>query len=231
MNWYERARKGKDSSEEQGRPRVGDPFLPLSGVLHTHTHTHTRTHKQALWNAEDTCPDMKWLLTVFLSLELKTFPCPRPSVWERRLRAESDIPDSGSDSEMETVTVKPDHHYCVAPETGLRASGLTDDNEALPQKIRELQRQVEVLQLRQRFGTKRLVGLDADVHFYTRFASYSHFLAFWRLIEPAVNSKMMRITSAKTASASTLTQQLYSNGHSVISCVIITNVLVSVLGG
>ena len=129
-------------------------------------------------------------------------PVPRPSVWlsttctqtqglainylypdpvfGNGVRRLSDIPDSGSDSdEMETVTVEPDQDYCVAPGMGVKANVLTDENEALRQKMRELQHQFEVLQLRQRFGTQRLVGSDADVRFYTRFAFYSHFLAFF----------------------------------------------------
>ncbi|CAL8402569.1 unnamed protein product [Gadus morhua 'NCC'] len=60
--------------------------------------------------------------------------------------------------------------------------------------IRKLQQQLELLELRQRFGIERL-------RFYTRFASYICFLAFWRSIEPAVTHKMIR-KSAKTASAS-----------------------------
>ena len=76
-------------------------------------------------------------------------------VFGNGVRRLSDIPDSGSDSEMETVTVEPDQDYCVAPEMGVKANVLTDENEALRQKMRELQHQFEVLQLRQRFGTQR----------------------------------------------------------------------------
>ena len=46
---------------------------------------------------------------------------------------------TGSDSEMEVVTVAPDHDYSVIPETGERASVLTEENEALRLQIRELQ--------------------------------------------------------------------------------------------
>ena len=66
---------------------------------------------------------------------------------------------------MEVVTVAPDHDYCVIPETGERASVLTEENEALRLQIRELQHQVEVLQLRQRFGIERLVGSDCGHSF------------------------------------------------------------------
>lgn len=134
-------------------------------------------------------------------------PAPRPSVWDRRPRVEIPAPESESDAEMEMETdiAERDHDYCLVPETGARASDLSDENEALRLKIRELQQQVEALQLRQRFGIERLSGSDEDVRFYTRFASYKHFQAFWRLIEPAVTHKMVRITSAKTAAARSLT--------------------------
>ena len=96
----------------------------------------------------------------------------------------------------------PDHDYCVVPKTGARASNLADENEALRWQIRELQQQLEVLKLRQRFGIERLSASDEDVRFYTRFASYRSFMAFWRLIEPAVIHKMVPLASTKTASAS-----------------------------
>ena len=99
--------------------------------------------------------------------------------------------------------VAPDHDYCVVSETGVRATAdLVDANKALHQRIRELQLQVEGLQLRQRFGINRVMGSDDDVRFYTRFASRKYFMAFWALVENAVNNKMVRITSAKTASES-----------------------------
>ena len=93
----------------------------------------------------------------------------------------------------------PEHYYCVVPKTGVRASNLADENEALRCQIRELQQQLEVLKLCQRFGIERLSASDEDVRFYTRFASYRSFIAFWKLIEPAVIHKMVRITSTKTA--------------------------------
>uniref|UniRef100_A0A672FA09 THAP-type domain-containing protein n=1 Tax=Salarias fasciatus TaxID=181472 RepID=A0A672FA09_SALFA len=122
-------------------------------------------------------------------------PAPRPSVCDRRPRVESPTPQSDSDAEMETEAENRseagiDHDYCLVPETAARTSDLADENEALLEKIGELQQQLEALQLRQRFGIERLSGSDEDVRFYTRVASYRHFLAFWRLIEPAVTHKM-----------------------------------------
>ena len=130
---------------------------------------------------------MEWLQT--------TYP---QTVWERRPRAESPAPESDSDSEMVTE-MAPDHDYCVVHKTGARASNLADENETLHCQIRELQ---QVLKLRQRFGIERLSASDEDVRFYTKFASYRSFMAFWILIEPAVIHKMVRITSTKTASGS-----------------------------
>ncbi|XP_041953724.1 uncharacterized protein LOC121713279 [Alosa sapidissima] len=144
----------------------------------------------------------KGAVPVYFSWNGYELPAPRPSVWERRPRAESPAPESDSDSEMETEIAPPDHDYSVVPQTGARASNLADENKALRRQVRELQQQLEVLKLRQRFGIERLSGSDEDVRFYTRFASYRSFMVFWNLIEPAVTHKMVHITSAKTASAS-----------------------------
>ncbi|XP_063734613.1 uncharacterized protein LOC134861367 [Eleginops maclovinus] len=126
---------------------------------------------------------------------------PRPSVWERRPRPDVESPDV-SDNEMEIAAVATDHDYSVLPQTVIRASDLVEDKEALRRRILELEQQIEGLHLRQRFGLHRLTASDDSIRFYTRFASYQHFQAFWRLVEPAVKSKMVRITSSKTASNS-----------------------------
>ena len=63
-------------------------------------------------------------------------------------------PEPDSDSEMETE-MAPDHDYCVVPQTGARASNLAEENKALCRQIRELQQQLELLNLRQRFGIDR----------------------------------------------------------------------------
>lgn len=136
-------------------------------------------------------------------------PPPRPSVWERRPRPES--PDV-SDYEMEIAEVATDHDDPVEPQTDTRASDLADDNEALRRRIMDLERQIEGLHLWQRFGMHRLGESDDNIRFYTRFASYQHFQAFWELVEPAANSKMVRITSSKTASNSSS-----SGSHQTVS--------------
>ncbi|KAK0155168.1 hypothetical protein N1851_002493 [Merluccius polli] len=104
---------------------------------------------------------------------------------------------------MEVVAVAADHMYHVTPE---RASGMAAEIDAMQLKLNEMESRIEVLTLRQRFGLHRLEGSNSDFRFFTRFASYQHFMAFWKLVEPAVNSKMVRITSTnKTASSSSST--------------------------
>ncbi|CAK6978572.1 uncharacterized protein LOC126406435 [Scomber scombrus] len=100
---------------------------------------------------------------------------------------------------MEVQVVR-EHDYCVTPMTSVMSDDLASENEALKQKVQELQNQLEMLQLLSHFGLQRLAGSHEDIRFYTRFASYEHFQAFWRLVEPAVRTKMVRITSANAAS-------------------------------
>ncbi|KAK5934356.1 hypothetical protein CgunFtcFv8_014761 [Champsocephalus gunnari] len=52
------------------------------------------------------------------------------------------------------------------------ANQVANENKALKSQIRELQHQLEVLQLRSHFGIQRLAGSDEDIRFYTRFATY-----------------------------------------------------------
>ncbi|CAM4691323.1 unnamed protein product [Leuciscus chuanchicus] len=131
---------------------------------------------------------------------------PRCSVWERCPKRPSPPPDplsetAGSDCEME-VTLPLEHDSSVTPKTSVTPSELAEENEKLKQKVQEQQQQIETLQLQSRFGVERLAGSDEDIRFYTRFASYRHFQAFWQLVESAVNTKMVRVTSASAAGAS-----------------------------
>ncbi|XP_044069917.1 uncharacterized protein LOC122884276 [Siniperca chuatsi] len=73
---------------------------------------------------------------------------------------------------------------------------MANENEALHRKISELQHQLEVLQLRTYFGIQRLAGSDEDIRFYTRFASYKHFQAFWKLVEPAPRLPLLTALSS-----------------------------------
>ncbi|KAJ4918283.1 hypothetical protein JOQ06_022093, partial [Pogonophryne albipinna] len=144
-------------------------------------------------------PVFQMLLTKLPSIS--QLPTPRRNVWERRPRAESPTPDLTAEYEVETVA-QPDHDYSLNPATAAMANQVADENEVLKMQVRELQLQLEVLQLRSRFGIQRLAGSDKDIRFYTRFATYKHFLVFWKLVEPAANTKMVRITNAKASSTS-----------------------------
>ncbi|XP_063767448.1 uncharacterized protein LOC134883163 [Eleginops maclovinus] len=125
-------------------------------------------------------------------------PTPRASVWERRPRAESP-PLVDPEEEMEVAPLAPDHDYCLTQTTAMIADQLAEENESLHQKMKEMELQIEALQLRSCFGLRRYAGSDEDIRFYTRFHSYDHLMAFWRLIEPAT-SRMIRVTSAKETS-------------------------------
>ena len=74
--------------------------------------------------------------------------------------------DSDYESEMETAA--PDYDYCVTPAMMVIANEMANKNEALHRKIRELQHQLEVLQLRTHFSIQCLAVLDEDICFYTR---------------------------------------------------------------
>uniref|UniRef100_A0A3B3RDS7 Si:dkey-60a16.1 n=1 Tax=Paramormyrops kingsleyae TaxID=1676925 RepID=A0A3B3RDS7_9TELE len=114
-------------------------------------------------------------------------PALRASVWERRPRAESPPPpvhDIGSEEEMEVATLAPDRDYCLSRTTARVAGQLAEENDALREKVKELELQIQALQLSSCFGLRRFAGSDEDIRFYT-FHSYDHLMAFWRLIEPA----------------------------------------------
>ncbi|KAG9279343.1 hypothetical protein AMEX_G4865 [Astyanax mexicanus] len=99
------------------------------------------------------------------------------------------------------VQLAQDHDYCVTPTTSAVTDALSDENEALRRRVQELEHRLETLQLQSHFGLHRLAGSDEDIRFYTRFASYKHLQAFWHLVEPAVKTRMVRITSSCAASA------------------------------
>ncbi|KAG9266109.1 hypothetical protein AMEX_G20612 [Astyanax mexicanus] len=99
------------------------------------------------------------------------------------------------------VQLAQDHDYCVTPTTSAVTDALSDENEALRRRVQELEHRLETLQLQSHFGLHRLAGADEDIRFYTRFASYKHLQAFWHLVEPAVKTRMVRITSSCAASA------------------------------
>ncbi|KAK9977008.1 hypothetical protein ABG768_018829 [Culter alburnus] len=93
------------------------------------------------------------------------------------------------------------HDYCSVPEPAALDLSLCE-NEELKREIEDLWKQLEQAKVNSRFGLQRFAGFDEDIRFYTRFASYKHFQAFWKLVEPAVNTKMVRVTNTKAAFAS-----------------------------
>lgn len=77
-----------------------------------------------------------------------------------------------------------DHDYCSAPKPAAADNAL-DQTEELRKEVERLRKQVEELTVRQRFCLGRFAASDDDIKFYTRFVTYSHLMAFWKLIEPA----------------------------------------------
>ncbi|XP_031172173.1 uncharacterized protein LOC116061939 [Sander lucioperca] len=134
-----------------------------------------------------------------------SIPTPRLNVWQRHPRPPTpellpaDTTEEEDSVQPMEVTVT-DHDCCVTPNTSVVVYELTRENEKLREKIEQLQHQLESLQLRSTFGLQRIAGSDEDIRFYTRFASYKSFLAFWKQVEPAANTKFVRISSANAAS-------------------------------
>ncbi|XP_023659192.2 uncharacterized protein [Paramormyrops kingsleyae] len=100
---------------------------------------------------------------------------------------------------MEVATLAPDHDYCLSRTTARVAGQLAEENDALREKVKELELQIQALQLSSCFGLRRFAGSDEDIRFYTRFHSYDHLMAFWRLIEPAT-SRIIRVTREASVS-------------------------------
>ncbi|XP_030015473.1 uncharacterized protein LOC115436698 [Sphaeramia orbicularis] len=148
--------------------------------------------KEGEASLDSTSPD--FVPSVFMFTKQRQNPKPkmdRVRVCERRPRAERAPPVH--EEEVEVLTLPPDHDYCRTTTTK-SAHQLAEEKDALDP-------QIQALQLRSCFGLKRFAGSDEDIRFYTRFHSYDHLMAFWRLIEPAT-SKMIRVTNAKEASVS-----------------------------
>ncbi|XP_052464697.1 uncharacterized protein LOC128021486 [Carassius gibelio] len=131
-----------------------------------------------------------------------TLPTPRENVWDRRPRCSVPEETSPPESEMSEPQTAPDHDYPVTPATSVMAGEMAMSYDELKRKLEDLQYQLETVQLQSRFGLHRIAGSDDNIRFYTRFASYKHFLAFWKLVEPAAKSRMVRITRARAASDS-----------------------------
>ncbi|KAK7921812.1 hypothetical protein WMY93_008714 [Mugilogobius chulae] len=144
-----------------------------------------------------------------------SLPPRRLSVWERQPplppqpppsldppQTEEESPAVPVENQREVVQViAPDHDYFVTPRTGMRVVELQDEVDKLREENELLRRQMDELTLESRFFLERFAGSDEDIRFYTRFASYRHLQYFWRLIEPAVRTSMIRVTSAKASEA------------------------------
>ncbi|XP_039511235.1 uncharacterized protein si:ch211-262i1.5 isoform X2 [Pimephales promelas] len=89
-----------------------------------------------------------------------------------------------------------DHDYCSSP---VQVNLAVKQTEDLRKQVESLMKQVAELTLLQRFCLGRFAASDDDIRFYTRFATYNHLMAFWRLIEPA-SLNMLRLTRATTKS-------------------------------
>ncbi|XP_026076806.1 uncharacterized protein LOC113055066 [Carassius auratus] len=91
-----------------------------------------------------------------------------------------------------------EHDYCSSP---VQDDVALDQTEHLRKEVERLKRRVAELAFLQRFSLDRFAASDDDIRFYTRFATYNHLMAFWRLIEPASHS-MLRLTRARAATTS-----------------------------
>ncbi|KAL1277161.1 hypothetical protein QQF64_023834 [Cirrhinus molitorella] len=77
-----------------------------------------------------------------------------------------------------------EHDYCSFPVPAAVDLSL-DQTEDLRKEVEQLRKWVEELSVCQRFCLGRYASSDDDIRFYTRFVTYNHLMAFWRLIEPA----------------------------------------------
>lgn len=118
----------------------------------------------------------------------------RQSVWDR---VERPAPDNPSGEEPMEIDCNREHDYCAVPEPASLDMALNEICN-LKEKLETLQIENEELKIQSTFGLQRFAGSDDDIRFYTRFASYSHFMKFWRLIEPSVH-KMVCSTRARAA--------------------------------
>ncbi|XP_076842458.1 uncharacterized protein LOC143487035 [Brachyhypopomus gauderio] len=119
---------------------------------------------------------------------------PSRGVWEPLERPEPpnmDV-DEGSVEDGSEMTCQ---DYCSAPEAAALDLALIKNKE-LKKEVEDLRNKLEQTQLHSRFGLQRFAASDEDIRFYTGFASYSHLMAFWELIEPATH-QMIRVTNSK----------------------------------
>lgn len=87
-----------------------------------------------------------------------------------------------------------EHDYCTVPGP-VAVNNSLDKTEELRKELARLKRQLEELSVNSRFCLGRFAASDDDIKFYTRFVTYSHLMAFWKLIEPASHN-MIRASRA-----------------------------------
>ncbi|XP_062383849.1 uncharacterized protein LOC134081999 [Sardina pilchardus] len=85
------------------------------------------------------------------------------------------------------------HDYCSVPEAAA-VDMVLHENSELKSQVEDLRKQLAQSKIIHRFGLQRFAGSDDDIRFYTRFATYNHLMAFWKLIEPATH-RMIRSNS------------------------------------
>nr|XP_019966911.1 PREDICTED: uncharacterized protein LOC109645721 [Paralichthys olivaceus] len=91
------------------------------------------------------------------------------------------------------------HDYAAKPESSA-LDAACEEIEAQQLVIEKLQKKLVETTLKQKFGLERFSTSDHDIRFYTRFASYSHLLAFWKWIEPATGKMARVVTRSSTPS-------------------------------
>ncbi|XP_026177649.1 uncharacterized protein LOC113138963 [Mastacembelus armatus] len=121
-----------------------------------------------------------------------TLPVLRTGVWQGKERPD---PDTAENKDPPIDVDHQDHDYCSTAEPSALNPVLnhTEDPRA---EIARLQKQIEEISVKNKFGLERFAASDDDIRFYTRFATHAHLMAFWGYIESATH-KMIRVTNAR----------------------------------
>nr|XP_695963.3 uncharacterized protein si:ch211-262i1.5 isoform X1 [Danio rerio] len=116
---------------------------------------------------------------------------------QKRFRLWEKKASSSSDQEEELVPMDFQHedhnYYCTSR---VQNDEVVDPTDDLRNEVEVLKRKVAEFSVNQRFCLGRFAASDDDIRFYTRFATYNHLMAFWRIIQPASHN-MFRVTRAR----------------------------------